>query len=595
MTDSRNEGVVNEDISWWRHAVMYEVYPRSFADGNGDGDGDLAGLRARLPYLAELGVDGLWIAPWYPSPMADGGYDVSDFLAIHPMFGTLADADALLDEAHAVGLRVIIDMVANHTSDTHPWFDAALRAAPGSPQRARYIIRDGRGEDGELPPNNWISAFGGGAWSRLPAQKERDGQDGQDGQGEHPGQWYLHTFAPEQPDLNWADPDVLEAFDGVLRFWFERGVDGLRIDAAPALAKVAALPDFDYGEDPRFLSNIWLGNPHWDVDAVHDIFRRWRRLADACPGRPIFVAEAVVNGAERLMRYVRPDELHTAFNFPYLQSAWDAGRQRHAIDATLAALAPVGAPSTWVLGSHDEVRPVSRYGRATTSSEHFADGAGEGVDVALGTRRARAAALLMLALPGGAYIYQGDELGLPNVDDLPDEVLQDPVFRRSDGTMRGRDGCRVPMPWSGTAPPFGFSADGVTPWLPQPESWAVLTVQAQDGQEDSTLSVYRKALKLRHEIPALATDAFAWRPSAPGVLDFQRGPVFRCVVNISGEPVELDCDDAADVVLASTDLDGGFLPVDAAVWLLDGGVGGGFRPPRSLERPAQSIAPKERS
>ena len=548
----------NDGSPWWRTAVMYQVYPRSFADGNGDGDGDLPGLRAHLPYLADLGVDGLWISPWFPSPMADGGYDVSDFRDIHPMFGTLSDADAVLREAHALGLRVIIDLVPNHTSDQHPWFLAALEAGPGSPERQRYFFRDGRGPDGEEPPNNWISAFGGSAWARVT---EPDGR---------PGQWYLHLFAPEQPDLNWHDPAVLEDFDDVLRFWFDRGVDGLRIDAAPAMTKKAGLPDADYGDVLEFRSLEWDDNPHWDVEEVHDIFRRWRAIADTYDGDRVFVAEAVVSSQERLAKYLRPDEMHTAFNFPYLTSPWDAEALREVIDTTLATFEPIGVPATWVLSSHDVPRTVTRYGRATTSSFFITDGEGEESDQALGTRRARAAALLMLALPGGAYVYQGEELGLPNVDDLPDEVLQDPMFIRTGGEVRGRDGCRVPIPWSGSSPPFGFSPDGVRPWLPQPESWAALTAEAESSDEGSTLSLYRGALRLRRVLGGLADLPFGWRESSEGVLDFERGNALRCVVNIGEQPVELGDD---EVLLSSIALVDGRLPVDAAAWIRPGGRG----------------------
>jgi alpha-glucosidase len=531
---------------------MYQVYPRSFADGNGDGEGDLPGLRSKLPYLADLGVDGLWISPWFPSPMADGGYDVSDFRDIHPMFGTLEDADAVLREARELGLRVIIDLVPNHTSDQHPWFRAALASAPGSAERARYFFRDGRGESGEEPPNNWISAFGGPAWSRIT---EPDGS---------PGQWYLHLFAPEQPDLDWSNEAVLADFDDVLRFWFDRGVDGLRIDAAPAMSKKAGLPDADYGGVLQFRTIDWADNPHWDVDTVHDIFRRWRAIADSYHGDRAFVAEAVVSTPERLAKYLRPDEMHTAFNFPYLKGPWEAGPLREVIDATLSSFAPIGVPATWVLTSHDEVRPVTRYGRTTTSSYFISDGAGEVSDLALGTRRARAAAMLMLALPGGAYVYQGEELGLPNVDDLPDEVLQDPMFLRSGGVMRGRDGCRVPLPWSGQEPPFGFSPEGVTPWLPQPESWRDLTVEAQDGDPASMLTLYRDVLRLRREIPGLYAEGLAWRESPPDVLDFDRGDALRCVVNLSPEPVAVPAD---RLLLSSSPLEDGQLAPDATAWL----------------------------
>jgi alpha-glucosidase len=537
---------------WWRDAVTYEVYPRSFADSNGDGDGDLPGLRGRLSYLAELGVDAIWIAPWFPSPLADGGYDVSDYCDIHLMFGTIADADALLADAHARGLRVIIDLVANHTSDQHPWFQEALRGRPGSPERDRYFFLDGRGDDGELPPNNWISAFGGAAWSRLT---EADGA---------PGQWYLHLFAPEQPDLNWRNPFVIEGFDEVLQFWFDRGVDGVRIDAAPALAKAGGLPDADYGGVPLFVTADWQGNPHWDVDDVHDILRRWRALGDGYDGDRVFVAEAIVNGPERLSRYLRPDEMHTAFNFQFLKAGWGP-ELRDVIDQTLAALEPVGAPPTWVLGSHDETRLVTRYGRRTTSARHIADEQGTPSDLALGTRRARAALLLMLALPGGAYIYQGDELGLPDVEDIDDDLRQDPIWHRSGHMIRGRDGSRVPLPWSGTEPPFGFSTAART-WLPQPPSWRALTVDAQRGDPVSMLELHRAALRLRRRLPGLASDDFTWRPSPETVLEFERGEGLRCVVNLGPEAATLAS--MAEVLISSVPLVSDGLPSDAAAWVL---------------------------
>ena len=538
---------------WWRDAVVYEVYPRSFLDSDGDGEGDLNGLRARLDYLADLGVDAIWVAPWFPSPMADGGYDVSDYCDIDPRYGTLDDAVALIAEAHERGLKVIIDMVANHTSEEHPWFRAALAAPAGSPERDRYVFRDGRGSDGSLPPNNWISAFGGSAWIRIT---EPDGA---------PGQWYLHTFAPEQPDLNWDNEHVREDFDDILRFWFDHGVDGIRVDAAPAFSKTSGLPDADYGGDLRFRSGEWVGNPHWDIDAVHEIFKRWRRVADSYDGDRVLVAEAVVAGPERLVRYLAPDEIHTAFNFEFLKVPWDAGL-RPVIDETRAVLAPVGAPATWVLGSHDELRLASRYGREDSSS---AIGSSPDIpsDIELGTRRLRAAALLMFALPGTAYVFQGDELALPSVDDIPEDRLQDPLWERSGHTVRGRDACRVPLPWGGDVPPYGFSPDGARaePWLPQPESWSGLTVEAQSADPDSTLNLHRQALRLRHEIPALRSDAFAWRESPEAVLDFERGPSLRCVVNLSGAPIDLDPD--WEVLLSSVPLDGLVLPHDAAAWL----------------------------
>jgi alpha-glucosidase len=535
---------------------VYEVYLRSFADSDGDGVGDIGGLRGKLPYVADLGADALWITPWYPSPMADGGYDVRDYCDIDPRFGALADADALLADAHALGLRVIIDLVANHTSREHPWFTAALAAAPGSPERRRYFFRDGRA-GGEEPPNDWISAFGGGAWTRVT---DDDGR---------PGQWYLHTFAPEQPDLDWGEPSVQEAFDDILRFWLDRGVDGLRVDAAPAMAKMPGLPDAGHAPGARFESRSWEDNPHWDVDGVHEILRRWRAIGDGYPGDRLFVTEAVVRSPERLSRYVRPDEMHTSFNFDYLTAPWEARTLRTVIDESLAALAQVGAPATWVLSSHDETRHVTRFGRAYT-------GAGFGgaavpaspADLDVGLRRARAAALLTLALPGSAYLYQGEELGLPEVVDLPEEALQDPTWERSGHTDPGRDGCRVPLPWSGDRPPFGFTADDVAPWLPQPPGWSALTVAAQNADPASTLSLYRTALHLRRSLTELRTAPLTWLPAEDGVLAFDRGPSFRCVVNLSGRPVGFD----GEVLLASGVCEGD-LPPDTAAWLSGPGSG----------------------
>jgi alpha-glucosidase len=555
-----------EPAPWWRTAVTYEVYLRSFSDSTGDGVGDLGGLRARLPYLADLGVDALWLTPWYPSPMADGGYDVRDYCDIDPTFGTLADAQALLADAHAHRLKVIIDLVANHTSCEHPWFVAALGAGPGAPARDRYFFRDGQ-QRGAAPPNDWISAFGGSAWTRVT---EPDGQ---------PGQWYLHLFAPEQPDLDWGHPGVQADFDAVLRFWLDRGVDGLRVDAAPAMGKAPGLPPAGHRPGALFESRSWVDNPHWDVEHVHDILRRWRKVSDEYDGDRLLVAEAVVNGPERLSRYVRPDEMHTAFNFDYLTCPWDADRLRAVIDATLATLEPVGAPATWVLSSHDETRHVTRFGRRDSGAAVMGHDATAGeADLALGLRRARAAVLLTLALPGGAYLYQGEELGLPEVEDLPEHALRDPTWERSGRTARGRDGCRVPLPWSGTGPPYGFAPEGTDPWLPQPASWRSSTVEAQQSDPDSTLSLYRAALALRRRLPDLHEPAMAWCDAGPGVLAFDRGRELRCLVNLSSRAVPLA--GHGELLLASSPGTSSRLPSDAAAWLRRP-VAGGQRGRRS--------------
>jgi alpha-glucosidase len=531
---------------WWREAVMYEVYLRSFADGDGDGIGDLPGLRSRLPYLRDLGVDGIWITPWYRSPMADGGYDVSDYVDIDPLFGTLDDARALLDEAHALGLKVIVDFVANHTSEAHPWFQAALAAPPGSPERHRYHFRDGAGPDGSRPPNDWISAFGGPAWTRT------SGPD---------GQWYLHLFAPAQPDLNWDDAGVRADFEEILRFWFDLGLDGMRVDAASGLAKEPGLPDFGFLAEDIFAPVSWTGSPLWDVEGVHDILRSWRSIADGYDADRVLVGEVVVNGPDRLARYMRPDELHTTFTLDFLKCPLDATRLRRTVDATLAAFAPVGAPATWTLSNHDETRHVTRYGRAATGVPVPPPWPFPASDPELGTRRARAMLLLELALPGSVYLYQGEELGLEEVEDLPDEAVQDPVWTSSGRTVRGRDGCRVPLPWSGTEPPFGFSTG--RPWLPQPAGWRARTAEAQADAGDSMLAFYRSALALRRDRLAGAGADLRWMDAPAGVLAFDRGPALRCVVNLSGEPCRVD----GELLLASGPLNGMDLPVDTAAWL----------------------------
>jgi alpha-glucosidase len=515
-------------VTWWRDAVIYQIYVRSFADGDGDGIGDLTGVRSRLPYLADLGVDAIWLTPFYRSPMADGGYDVADYRDVEPLFGVLADARALISDAHGLGLRVLVDIVPNHTSDQHPWFVAALADQPGPAARARYMFREGRGD---LPPNDWESVFGGPAWTRVPD-----------------GQWYLHLFAPEQPDLDWENPQVHAEFQDVLRFWLDLGVDGFRIDVANGLVKAAGLPDA--GPDQSLLRDV-TEMPYFDQDGVHEIYRAWRKTLDAYPGGRIGVAEAWVPTAERLANYVRPDELHQAFNFLYLRCPWDAAVLRQVIDASTTATAAVGAPNTWVLSNHDVTRHVTRFGGGAT-----------------GVRRARAAALLMLALPGSAYVYQGDELGLPEVTDLPESVLADPIWTRSGHTLRGRDGCRVPIPWSGSVSPFGFGTG--ESWLPQPADWAELTVAAQLTDPGSMLALYGTAIRLRREITELGDGELHWQPAPDGVLVFDRGPGFVCTVNVTAAPVTIER--PGKLLLPSNDLPTKpdestvALPADSAAW-----------------------------
>jgi alpha-glucosidase len=502
-----------------------------------------------LPYLRDLGVDAIWFTPWYPSPMADGGYDVADYRAIDPMFGTLAEAEQLIGEAATLGIRVIVDVVPNHCSDRHRWFKQALAAAPGSRERERFWFRPGRGPNGDVPPNGWSSIFGGSAWTRT---HDQDGR---------PGEWYLHLFAPEQPDLNWDNDEVRREHEDVLRFWFDRGVAGVRIDSAALLFKDAALPDFDPADAPS-------PHPFTDRDELHDVYRSWRALADRYDAERILIGEIWLPDVERFARYLRPDEMHTAFNFDFLACPWDAALLRACIDATLAAHAPVGAPATWVLSNHDVTRHVTRYGREETAFEFAAKSRDiPPVDLELGTRRARAAALLTLALPGAVYIYQGEELGLPEVEDLPSGVLQDPMFFRSGGNDPGRDGCRVPLPWEGDEPPFGFSPPGsaAVPWLPQPASWREFSAERQGRAPGSMLLLYRRALHLRRMEPGLGDGPLRWLDTPKGVLAFERRNGFACVLNLSGAPVEVQ--PHARILLASGPLEDGQLPQDTAAWL----------------------------
>jgi len=541
---------VPDDPTWWRHAVIYQVYVRSFADANGDGTGDLAGVRSRLPYLRELGVDAIWFTPWYVSPLADGGYDVADYRAIDPAFGTLAEAEALIAEALDHGIRTIVDVVPNHVSDRHAWFRAALAAGRGAPERERFWFRPGRGVDGSEPPTAWPSEFqGGSTWTRTT---DPDGT---------PGDWYLHLFTPEQPDLNWDHPDVRAEHESILRFWFDRGAGGVRIDSAALLVKDPAMPEVPADPAPG-------EHPLHDRDGLHDIYRSWRAVADGYPGTRVLVGEVWLADTERFARYLRADELHTAFNFDFMARPWDADELRASIDATLSAHAPVGAPATWVLSNHDVTRPVTRYGREDSSFAFTRKRFGTPSDPRLGRRRARAAALLTAALPGSLYIYQGDELGLDEVE-VPIHEIQDPMHGRSEGVDPGRDGCRVPLPWSGTTSPFGFSpAGGAPPWLTQPPHWAALTVEAEQADPGSMLHLYRAALGIRATEPGLGDGPFAWLPSDPGVLAFARGEQFVNVTNLSEVAVPLP--PHRGVLLASADVSTGHVPPDATAWLRPG-------------------------
>ncbi|WP_068402918.1 glycoside hydrolase family 13 protein [Kribbia dieselivorans] len=551
------------DAPWWRHAVIYQVYPRSWSDADGDGIGDLRGITDRLEYLADLGVDALWFSPFYRSPMADAGYDVADYRDIDPLFGTMDDYDALAAKAADLGLRIIVDLVPNHSSVEHVWFRAALADGPGSEARARYIFRDGTGPGGSEPPNNWTSVFGGRAWTRVT---EPDGT---------PGQWYLHLFDTGQPDFDWTNPQVHAEFESILRFWLERGVAGFRVDVAHGLIKRAGLPPWDGPAETRDITGPTNAAPFWDQDEIHDIYRRWRALIDeySTPGHErIMCAEAWVTPPERAALYVRPDEFHQSFNFDYLYTPFEPAALRDVIAGSLALADGYGAPTTWVLSNHDVVRHATRYGYATTGRGALGIGPQDPQpDAALGLRRARAATTLMLALPGSAYVYQGEELGLPEHTTMPSEFRQDPTFHRTHGAVIGRDGCRVPLPWVKDAPAYGFGPGGS--WLPQPASYADLAVDQQTGVKGSTLELYRTLLRLRRE-HSLGTGGLAW---ADGFGDEVvalvntggEGGAVTVVTNLGAEPVALPA--GARVLVSSGALTGdGAVPTDTSVWFTVG-------------------------
>ncbi|MCX6503209.1 MAG: glycoside hydrolase family 13 protein [Microbacterium sp.] len=537
---------------WWRTAVIYQIYPRSFADANGDGIGDLPGITSRLGSLAELGVDAIWLSPFMVSPQKDAGYDVADYCDVDPLFGTLEDFDRMLAVAHELGIRVIVDLVPNHSSDQHVWFQEALKAGPGSPERARYIFRDGRGENGELPPNNWESVFGGGMWERIT---EADGT---------PGQWYLHIFDVSQPDFDWTNPEVREAFRGVLRFWLDRGVDGFRVDVAHGLIKKDGLPDYTPAEDADSMGGDEEDVPYWGQPGVHDVYRDWNQVLAEYPGNRALCAEAWLPTPEKTALWVRPDEMHQAFNFPYAMTDWNAPALRKVITDSLRAFPAVGAPATWVLSNHDVIRHASRLALTADSPQ------GEGIGPTsaaqpipeLGLRRARAATSVMLGLPGSAYLFQGEELGLPEVVNLPDDARQDPTWFRTHHEKYGRDGCRVPIPWEASAPAYGFNDSGAA-WLPQPAEWAQFARDVEEGDPDSTLSLYRSLLRLRRE-HALGAGDLTWLEGfGDNAIAFRNGDV-TVIANVGATPLQLP---AGRILVASGPVTEGMLPTDTTVWL----------------------------
>ena len=484
---------------WWQTAVIYQIYPRSFADGDGDGIGDLRGVESRLESLQALGIDAIWFSPFFKSPQKDAGYDVSDYKSIDPLFGSNEDFDKLLAKAKSLGIKIIVDLVPNHSSDQHELFQKALKAAPGSPERDMYMFRDGKGENGELPPNNWESVFGGQAWSRIT---EADGSL---------GQWYLHIFDSSQPDFNWENPKVHEFFAGVLRFWLDKGVDGFRIDVAHGLVKAPGLPNITAAQSQTLEHDPNNPHPFWGQEGVHDIIRSWRKILDEYDDRAM-CAEAWVLPLSRMAKWVRPDEYHQTFNFGYLETPWAKEPLVKVISDSLEAFGSVGAPSTWVLSNHDVIRHVSRFGVEKPPPQGSGIGPGmEQPDEELGQKRGRAATAFMLGIPGGAYLYQGEELGLPEHTTLEGKYRQDPTFSRTKGERVGRDGCRVPLPWEADdGLSFGFNSTGES-WLPAPATYKKYARDVQEGVAGSTLELYKKLISERKKL-ALGSGEFRWAP-----------------------------------------------------------------------------------
>jgi alpha-glucosidase len=536
----------NASVKWWHHAVLYQVYLKSFADASGDGVGDIAGLIDRLPYLQELGVDALWISPWFVSPMVDGGYDVQDYFDIDPLFGSIDDAQRLIDSCHERGLRVVLDMVANHCSNQHPWFQAALAAPPHAKERDWFYFKDGRGDGGEQPPNDWKSIFGGPAWTQTF-----------DSEGT-PGQWYLNLFDSSQPDLNWKNEEVLRQFDDILRFWFDRGVDGFRLDAVAAIGKDDDYRDMGFAPGDLYRPDVWGPVPFFDADGVHAVLRRWRRIAREYPSEKFLVGEVPVRDVERLANYLRNDELHSTLSFEMSKIEWGAKSFRTMADTLHGATFQGHSWKTWTLSSHDEKRTVTRYSSGPFTSER-AD------ETSLGGPRARAGYLLTLALPGSACIYQGEELGLTEVLDIPPHRLQDPVFFRTGQQSLGRDGCRVPLPWESEGATFGFSSHDDA-WLPQPRSWSELSIARQRVDETSTYRFFQAALALRCTVLDPDHWDITWESAPDGILILRRGAHFRCVVNFSGAPWPIP--DHESILISSSPLHGSRdLRENNSVWL----------------------------
>ena len=546
---------------WWRDAVVYQIYARSFADSNNDGVGDIEGIRSRLSYLSELGVDAIWITPCYDTPWNDGGYDVANYYEIAKNVGTTEQVTKLAEELHQNNMKLILDLVPNHTSSEHEWFQAALKSDPGSKEWDRYHIIKGK-NDGTEPPNDWRSVFGGASWTKFPG---------------HPGYWYLHIFDSTQPDLNWENAEVKSEFERILRFWFDRGIDGFRIDVAHGMIKDPGYPDNDvYVAMVDGASSAAPAEyPQWDRPGVHEIYRAWRKVADEYTPAKVFCAEAWVGSPERLARYIRKDELQTAFNFSYYGAGWDATKQRNAINESVNTASSVGAPTTWVLSNHDVVRHASRMAPDLNSNSRTPTSQKlRTPDLVAGAKIARAATLFMLGLPGSTYFYQGEELGLPEVFDIPNSLREDPAFARTNAVDGYRDGCRVPIPWDiDPKTNYGFSDQSAEPaWLPQPAIWADYSVAKQISDPNSSLKFYQEALRLRRGLKNLGDGSMTWiDQNSDQYLAFTRDDLV-IATNTSAQAVTIDLPRPGKLLIASAsgvELSGAklTLPSDTAVWI----------------------------
>ncbi len=539
---------------WWRQAVVYQIYPRSYADQNGDGIGDLKGITSRVPYLKELGVDAVWLSPFYPSELADGGYDVADYRNIDPRIGTLEEFDVMLETLHANGIRVFVDVVPNHSSDQHEWFQAALKAAPGSPERDRYIFRDGKGENGEIRPSELVSHFGPTAWTRIT---EPDGT---------PGQWYMHLFAKEQPDFNWDNQEVRDDFIKTMRFWSDRGVDGYRIDVAHALVK-----DLKNGHLPERQSydvSVMKDDGTddlFDRDEVHEIYASWRQVYNEYDPPRVAVAEAWVH-ANRRAAYASEKGLGQSFSFDLLGTPWNSKKFHDTIDYNLKASSKTGSSTTWVFSNHDVIRHATRFGLSDEINKNLpkwfrsADRESQ-INFKQGLERARAATMLILALPGSTYLYQGEELGMHEPLNIPSDQMQDPQWFRSEGSI-SRDGCRVPMPWTSTGSSFGFGPGGSH--LPQPEWFKDVNVEKQDGVKGSTLEMYRDALRIRKDL--ICEEKLTWVKHwlNNNVLHFKRPNGWQSITNFGNKPIKLP---KGQVLISSQPLVDGKIAPNTTVWL----------------------------